>query len=140
MKPFYVETVIDAPSSEVWDVLVDAEAWPTWDSGVLRVEGYPKLGSKLKVVSEANPQRAFALRVTEMDPPTSMVWMGGMPLGLFRGVRRFQVSPEAGSSRFTMREDYSGPLVPLISRSIPDLQPTFDRFARGLKARVERRT
>ena len=37
-----------------------------------------------------------------------------------------------------MREEYSGPMVPLIWRSMPDLQPSFDKFARGLKARVER--
>ena len=36
-----------------------------------------------------------------------------------------------------MREEYTGPLLPLIWRSMPDLQPSFDRLARGLKARVE---
>ena len=36
-----------------------------------------------------------------------------------------------------MREQFSGPLLPLISRSMPDLQPSFDQFARGLKTRVE---
>ena len=36
-----------------------------------------------------------------------------------------------------MREEYSGPLLPLIWRSMPDLQPSFDQFAAGLKARAE---
>jgi hypothetical protein len=36
-----------------------------------------------------------------------------------------------------MREEYSGPLVPLIWRSVPDLGPSFQRFAHGLKQRVE---
>jgi hypothetical protein len=62
---------------------------------------------------------------------------GGMPLGLFKGVRTYRVAPEGGRTRFTMREEYTGPLLPLIWRSMPDLQPSFDRFARGLKARVE---
>jgi hypothetical protein len=60
-----------------------------------------------------------------------------MPLGLFKGVRTYRVAPEGGRTRFTMREEYTGPLLPLIWRSMPDLQPSFDRFARGLKARVE---
>jgi hypothetical protein len=37
-----------------------------------------------------------------------------------------------------MREEYSGPLLPLMSRSMPDLGPSFAQFANGLKARVER--
>ena len=140
MKPFQVETIIDAPVPEVWGVLVDTEAWPTWESGVLRVEGHPSPGSKLRVVSEANPKRAFALRVTEMESPTTMVWTGGMPLGLFRGVRKFHLAAQGDASSFTMREDYSGPLVALISKSMPDLQPSFEKFARGLKARAEQET
>jgi hypothetical protein len=37
-----------------------------------------------------------------------------------------------------MRERFSGPLLPLIGRSIPDMGPSFDQFARGLKKRAER--
>jgi hypothetical protein len=37
-----------------------------------------------------------------------------------------------------MREEYSGPLVPMMARSIPDLGPSFDQFATGLKRRAER--
>jgi hypothetical protein len=75
--------------------------------------------------------------VTELTPGQGMVWSGGMPLGLSKGVRTYRVAPEGEGRRFTMREQYSGPLLPLIWRSMPDLQPSFDRFARGLKARVE---
>ncbi len=34
-------------------------------------------------------------------------------------------------------EEYSGPLLPLIWRSMPDLGPSFEQFARGLKKRAE---
>jgi hypothetical protein len=37
-----------------------------------------------------------------------------------------------------MREEYTGPTLPLIWRSMPDLQPSFEQFASGLKARAER--
>jgi hypothetical protein len=36
-----------------------------------------------------------------------------------------------------MREKYSGPLLPLIWRSVPDLRPSFEQFAKGLKQRAE---
>jgi hypothetical protein len=60
-----------------------------------------------------------------------------MPLGLFKGVRTFTLGDEGGATRFKMREEFSGPLLPLIWRSMPDFGPSFEQFARGLKARVE---
>ena len=61
-----------------------------------------------------------------------------MPLGLFKGVRTFELSPAgAGATRFHMREEYTGPLLALIWRTMPDLGPSFEQFARGLKAKAE---
>jgi hypothetical protein len=72
--------------------------------------------------AEANPGRAFPVKVTEFRPGQRMTWSGGMPLGLFKGVRTFTLAPGTdGSTRFTMREEYTGPLLPLIWRSMPDL-------------------
>jgi hypothetical protein len=34
-------------------------------------------------------------------------------------------------------EGYTGPLLPLIWRSMPDLGPSFRQFANGLKQRAE---
>jgi len=63
-----------------------------------------------------------------------------MPLGLFKGVRTFTLEPEADRpTRFHMREEYTGPLLPMIWRTMPDLGPSFEQFARGLKARAEER-
>jgi hypothetical protein len=36
-----------------------------------------------------------------------------------------------------MREALTGPQLEMMWRSMPDLQPSFDQFARGLKERVE---
>jgi hypothetical protein len=100
--------------------------------------GDDRAGERIKVVSEANPGRAFPVTVTELVPEQRMTWTGGMPLGLFRGVRTFRLAPEGdGTTRFTMREEYSGPLLALVWRSMPDLGPSFEQFARGLKARAE---
>jgi hypothetical protein len=59
-------------------------------------------------------------------------------MGLFKGVRTFTLTPQGdGVTRFSMREEYTGPLLPLIWRSMPDLGPSFQRFANGLKRRAE---
>jgi hypothetical protein len=68
-----------------------------------------------------------------------MTWRGGLPLGLFRGVRTFTLAETGnGTTRFQVREEYSGPLLGMMWRSMPDLGPSFRRFADGLKARAER--
>jgi hypothetical protein len=138
MKSYDAEATIAAPPETIWAILTDAPGYAEWDSGVERVEGTIAPGEKIKVLSEANPGRAFPVKVTTFEPGRAMTWTGGMPLGLFKGVRTFSLAPEGGGgTRFTMREEYSGPLLPLIWRSMPDLQPSFDQFVAGLKARAE---
>jgi hypothetical protein len=137
LKSYESTSHIQADPDAVWRVLADASAYPTWDSGVKSVEGTVAPGEKIKVVSEANPGRAFPITVSEIVPGERMTWTGGMPLGLFRGVRTYTLTPEDGGTRFRMREEFSGPLLPLIWRSMPDLGPSFEKFARGLKARTE---
>jgi hypothetical protein len=138
MRHYESTALIAAPADTVWAVLADAPGYADWDSGVVRVEGAIAPGERIKVVSEANPKRAFPVTVTELAPGERMVWSGGMPLGLFKGVRTFTLRPEDGATRFTMREEYSGPLLAPIWRSMPDLGPSFEQFAQGLKARAER--
>jgi hypothetical protein len=137
VKSYESTSHIQADPDAVWRVLADANAYPTWDSGVRSVDGTVAPGERIKVTSEANPGRAFPVTVTEMVPGERMTWSGGMPLGLFRGVRTYTLTPEDGGTRFRMREEYTGPLLPLIWRSMPDLGPSFEQFARGLKARTE---
>jgi hypothetical protein len=96
------------------------------------------MGETLKIRSQAAPGRAFPVKVTAFAAPAHLRFSGGMPMGLFRGVRTYEVSGDAGGQvAFRIREEYSGPLLPLIWRSMPDLGPSFRRFATGLKQRVE---
>lgn len=61
-----------------------------------------------------------------------------MPLGLFKGERTFTLAPQAdGTTQFTTREQFSGLLLPIIGRTIPDLSESFQNFAQGLKNRAE---
>ena len=138
MRYYEATSTIAASPQAVWAVLSDGASWPSWDSGVDAVEGRIAMNETIKIRSQAAPGRAFPVKVTRFDPPAHLRFSGGMPLGLFRGVRTYEVSEEAdGQVTFRMREQYSGPLLPLIWRSMPDLGPSFQRFARGLKERVE---
>jgi hypothetical protein len=138
MRYYEATSTIAASPEAVWSVLSDGAAWPGWDSGVDAVEGAIVMGETIKIRSQAAPGRAFPVKVTRFEPPAHLRFSGGMPLGLFRGVRTYEVSPGPdGQVTFRMREEYTGPLLPLIWRSMPDLGPSFQRFAAGLKQRVE---
>ncbi|MEM6994078.1 MAG: hypothetical protein AAF721_26430, partial [Myxococcota bacterium] len=73
------------------------------------------------------------------DPERRMVWTGGMPLGLFKGERTYALRGEGSRTHFNMREVFSGPMLGLIAKSIPDMSEAFNQFAQGLKQRAESR-
>lgn len=136
MHAFEAATSIHAPADRVWAILTDAAAYPTWDSGVTRVEGRIADGERITVHSEVAPGRAFPVKVA-MHPPHAMTWTGGMPLGLFTGVRTFRTTQDGDTTHLSMREEYAGPLVGMMWKRMPDLGPSFTRFVNGVKARAE---
>lgn len=137
MRFYEAASTIGASPAVVWAVLIDSAGWPSWDSGVDCVAGRIALGEKITIRSRVAPGRSFPVEVTVFEPHTRLRFTGGMPLGLFRGVRTYDLTPAAGATVFAMREEYTGPLLGPIWRSMPDLGPSFEQFARGLKARVE---
>ncbi len=138
MRHYESAATINASPEAVWSVLKEAERWPDWNSGVEGVDGQIALGQKITIRSAVAPGRAFPVKVTSCDEPRRLTFTGGMPLGLFKGVRTYDLeSGPAGTTTFRMREEYTGPMVPMIWNSMPDLAPSFEQFVTGLKARVE---
>lgn len=138
MRSHGASTTIQATPERIWAILTDAPAYPDWEPNVLRIEGEIALGEKLRVFTTLSPDRAFPVEVTELLPGRRMVWSSGMPLGLFEGERRFELEalPE-GETRVSTREEFRGLLLPVIGRSIPDLDESFEQFVAALKARAE---
>jgi len=138
MKQFQAAATINASPEAVWSILIDASAYPSFDPYCDKIEGEIALGEKIKAFSKLSPGRAFPVKVTEFEPGKRMVWAGGMPLGLFKGERTFSLNPsENGTVHFDMREVFSGPMLALIGKSLPDMTEPFQKFAEGLKAKAE---
>jgi uncharacterized protein YndB with AHSA1/START domain len=134
---YAVRRTINASPEKVWALLTDAAGYPDWNTAVISLEGRIAIGERIKLVSIVSPQRTFKLTVTELDAPTRMVWSGGMPLGLFRGVRTYSLRPHGEGTEFAMEEVFSGPLAPMITKAIPDQTESFEKFADGLKQASE---
>jgi len=140
MTTIEATTEIAAPATRVWEQLLDLSAWPARDPLLERAEGSLTPGGRL-TVHLRDGARPFRLRVLTAEPGRRLVLRGGMPLGLFHGTRHYTLDPLTGDrTGFAVREVYAGPLAPLVTRSIPDLQPSFEAFAAGLRRDAEAAT
>lgn len=137
MKTFSTTTTIHAAPEKIWGLLTDAPNYPRWNPTVEKIDGQIAEGQKITVHTTFSKGRAFPAKVTALETNRRMVWSGGMPLGLFKGVRTFTLTPRGGVVEFAMEEVFSGLMSPLIEKSIPDLTPYFEQFAEGLKRAAE---
>lgn len=138
MLQYSATTTINASPETVWRILTDANGYTAWDPGMTRLEGTIAPGEKLVIHAKIAPDRAFTPVVSVFEPARKMVWSSGMPPGLFRGERTFTLTPSGdGSTEFTLQETFSGLMLPLIGRSIPDMTQTFEDFVAGLKRAAE---
>jgi len=138
MKAFSATTNIKAAPETIWKIITDASSYPAWDPWAIRIEGTIAPGETVTAYTKLSPKRAFPAKVTEFEPGRRMAWSGGMPLGLFKGVRTFSLSPKGdGTTDFTVREEFSGPMLALMAGSLPDMTQPFQDFVNGLKARAE---
>ncbi len=130
-------TLIAAPAEKVWSIITDGAAYTSWDSGVTKLEGTIADGQTIKVYAAVANGRAFPVKVAFDPRGRVMTWSGGMPLGLFCGVRTFTLTGENGSTRLWVTDEFTGPMVKVMARSMPDLQPSFDQYVAGVRARAE---
>lgn len=137
MREYSATTQIKASPEKVWKILTDGSAYPNWSQSVTKVDGTIASGGKITVHSKISPNRAFPVNVSEFVVNKQMAWESGMPLGLFKGKRTFTLVPKNGGTEFSMREVFTGPMLALIGRSIPDLTENFQEFAADLKRRAE---
>ena len=136
MKVNEVRRVIAADKDRIWAILTDATTLAGADTGITRIEGEIVQGTKIKLWADVAPGQVFKINIRAVSP-YQMTWDSGMPLGLFKGVRRFALNDVAEGCEFHMREEYTGLMLPLIWRSMPDLQPSFDQVAAALAGLVE---
>jgi len=131
-----VKVRIQASAPRIWSLLTDARSFPRWNSTVLSIEGQIREGERIRI-RVPDTDRTFAPKVSGVVSNQRMTWVGGFA-PIFRGVRIFNlVKLDDGSTDFTMQETFSGVLMPLLRRSLPDFRPIFERYASDLKREAE---
>jgi hypothetical protein len=132
-----IHTTIHASPEKIWALLTDAASFARWNTTVTRIEGTIALGETLKITVPAAPGRVFKPRVSQVQAGRSMVWSDGMA-PMFKGVRTFALEAGAnGATEFSMKEEFSGLMLPMIKGSLPDFGPIFETYAADLKRAAE---
>ena len=132
-----VELDIRADATAIWTILTDASAYPSWNGTISHIEGEIREGERLRL-HVPGTTRTFAPTVRGLVPDRQMHWVGGLS-PFFKGVRTFQLEHDrAGPVQFLMEERFSGLMIPLVKKSLPDFGPIFARFATDLRREAER--
>jgi hypothetical protein len=134
-----IKVIIHAPSARIWALLTDAAGFPRWNSTVASIEGEIAEGKILKLKVPGAGERVFKPKVSNVERERSMIWRDGMA-PMFKGVRIFTLTPNSDdTTEFSMQEEFSGLMLPLIRGSLPDFAPIFETYAEDLKRAAEAR-
>ncbi|MDR7084407.1 hypothetical protein J2X01_003716 [Arthrobacter ginsengisoli] len=136
MKTVEAETLINARNATVWEIITDGGNYTVWDSGITRIDGELRNGGAVRVRTRTGGNRTFRLRIRQI-PGEMMIWTGGLPLGLFKGVRTFTLTPHRGMTHLRVTEKFTGPLLGLLHKSIPDIERAFAEYVLAVKKRAE---
>jgi uncharacterized protein YndB with AHSA1/START domain len=139
MYEFVTKSTIRAAPERVWEILTNADRYSEWNPEIVGIEGRIALGERIRarVKVGGGAIRSVPLRVTTLEAPSRMEWIGGLPLGLFTGRRIFTVTPRDERVEFCMLVQMSGLLASLMVKSTGDRQPEIDSFSSALKTRAE---
>lgn len=140
----YSEIVINGTPEQVWEVLMDFDAYPSWNPFLLAVKGEPQVGGtlveSLNLIGRHNPIRMKAT-VTERDEHFRFGWKGHVISDKFgMGRHELKILPlDDGHVLFVQHEIFTGFGASLIFGLIRKIaEPQFNAMNRALKARVER--
>jgi hypothetical protein len=133
---------IAAAPAEVWAVLADTDAFPSWNPFIRKLEGELRTGAKLEVKIQPPGRRVSTFRPTVLaaEPGRELRWLGrlGIP-GIFDGEHILRLHPTpAGGTRFTQEERFSGILVRPFGGAVDSTERGFEQMNQALKARAER--
>ena len=139
MHSVEAETLINARSATVWEIITDARNYTVWESGITHFRGELRNGGTIRIRTHTGGNRAFRLRVRQM-PGEVMTWTMGLPLGLLTGVRTFTLEPLGGMTYLRVKEEFTGPLCGLLLwEFVSDTQQAFIASLRVIRSYAYRK-
>lgn len=135
---------LPAPRSEVFATLLQWDAYPEWNPYITRIEGQPRVGTRIQVLFSmgVGPRMPLACTVAEVDSSkTSLAWeyKAFIPW-LYTARHVFALEDEkSGSCRITQTEHMKGLIAcPLFGFFHKLLQRRFQAMHAALIERIAR--
>lgn len=140
-KEIKTEIIINASREKIWEVLTDFEQYPQWNPFIIRIEGKPIKGTRLKnTLQNGNKQFQFKPVVTTAEPGKSFAWLGSVLVkGIFDGHHSFVLEDVGkGQVKLIHSEKFRGILSGFLLKKIgAGTKQNFVKFNEALKGRVE---
>lgn len=134
---------IEAPAERVWEVITDFASYPQWNPFIIRAEGIPVEGARLRITIRAPGYRpvTFKPRVLRAVSGRELTWLGRTFLpGLFDGRHSLTMEAlEESRTRFRTHEEVTGILLPVLGKVMRASQRGFEELCAAVKARAEER-
>ena len=138
---FFVHNEIEiaAPPQKVWDVLIQAETWPTWYEGAADVKVEGASDGMLRegaIFTWRTMDLDFRSTVKEFKPPYRLSWESRKTL--IQGYHAWLIVPTPGGSRLVTDESQHGFLASMQGIFIPSkLRRLHDVWLAEIKKRAE---
>ena len=142
MKNLQTEIIINASAEKVWDILTDFAKFPEWNPFVLKIEGKPEVGTRLRVeLNNGKGISVFKPNVLVVEKNRAFEWLGSLPIpGLFNGHHHFRIEAISNNHvKFVQGEEFTGLLASLIMKQIGEqTKQGFISMNTALKDRAEK--
>ncbi|MFK7971677.1 MAG: SRPBCC family protein [Bacteroidia bacterium] len=143
MKKITTAITLNASPEQVWEVLMNFEAYPSWNPFITSIQGEAKLGNQLvnTINIEGQKQQVFKPEIIALKPGKHFAWRGKLFVkGLFDGEHHFHLQPNSdGNTEFIHEEMFSGMLAgPLMSMIGEKTRNGFEAMNHALAEQVKK--
>lgn len=132
---YHIEAMLETDVGNLWELLTNKDKLLRWDSMLLELDGSIAPLQKIKLKSKMDPSRSFSLKISDFELKKRMVWESGM-LPFFKGVRTYQMNSVENGTHFIMHEKFSGLMLPMMRKMLPDCELLFGTYVKDLKKAI----
>lgn len=137
-KQIKTSITINASREKIWQILLDFDNYPKWNSFIKSVSGDVKVGNRIQIKLQG---MTFKPVILNLNKNTELKWLGHLWFkGLFDGEHKFYLTDNGnGTTNFEQSENFSGILVNLFSKRLDqDTKKGFEQMNKELKLRAEK--
>jgi len=141
MQTIKTEIEISAPSSKVWDIIVDINNWKEWSPIINASSGEASIGSKLSITmagkEEGKDGPKYNPIIKELNKPNYFCWRAHMLAGfIFTNDKIFELEETKSGTRLTHTETFKGLLAPMFSgqmeKGVPQMLNSMNKALKEL--------